>query len=168
MLVSLLDKREIHLLWYCWFRLTFQKVSDDLRIPSSTCLLVSLSLLCMGNKILITSLLFIFSNYSLVYVVIFKPNSYQNNNSSCKVKTKILLYYQQRPHATAIYGKSQKISVFKPNWGKYGPVKLRIRALFTQCIFFWFAIKPENPKTRHAKQNPKATIVDIILPNFQP
>ena len=47
-----------------------------------------------------------------------------------------------------------EISVLSPNAGKYGPEKLQIRTLFTQCVYlthfvamFHFCI-PENNKTR--------------------
>ena len=35
----------------------------------------------------------------------------------------------------SFYGTLYCLSVFSPNAGKYGPEKLRIRTLFTQCVF---------------------------------
>ena len=38
------------------------------------------------------------------------------------------------PHSDWIRRNTTYLSIFSPNTGKYGPEKLRIRTLFTQCI----------------------------------
>ena len=55
------------------------------------------SLFCKDITVSIMFLLFIFSSNSFVHLAIFKPNSYQIRNTTCKVETKILLHYQLRP-----------------------------------------------------------------------
>ena len=41
------------------------------------------------------------------------------------------------PHSDCIRRDMEYLSVFSPNAGKYGPEKLRIWTVFTQCAAFW-------------------------------
>ena len=43
---------------------------------------------------------------------------------------------------------AEQISVFISNAGKYGPEKLRIRRLFTQCILLLIELNLESLKKR--------------------
>ena len=114
-LVNLFDKSEFTCSEIANSDWSFEIVSDNLRISSTTYLLVSSSLLYKASKIIFMSLLITFSNNSFLYVTIFKPNSYQIRNTSCKVEIKILFHYQLRLHATVTYGDHKITKKFSIN-----------------------------------------------------
>ena len=114
-MINLFDKSEFTCRETANSDWSFKIASDNLRIYSTTCLLASSSLLCKDSTKFFMSLLVIFPNDLFVYVAIFKPNSYQIRNTSCKVEIKILLQHQLRLHATVTYGDHKVTKKFSIN-----------------------------------------------------